>query len=90
MRELRNCIEKAIIMSDSNIINASDLRFIVNTKKEREQYDEIVPFSVMEKEMLVRALQKYGDDCEGKSNAAEALGISLRTLYNKINQYGLK
>jgi transcriptional regulator with PAS, ATPase and Fis domain len=43
VRELRNCIEKAIIMSDSNIINASDLQFIVNTKKEREQYDEIIP-----------------------------------------------
>jgi transcriptional regulator with PAS, ATPase and Fis domain len=90
VRELRNCIEKAVIMSDSNIINENDLQFIVNTDKEKDQSDEIIPFSVMEKEMIVRALQKYGNDCEGKSNAAEALGISLRTLYNKINQYGLK
>jgi len=90
VRELRNCIERAVIMLDSDIINKNDLQLIVNTEKEGEQHGEIVPLSVMEKEMIVRGLDKFGDDCEGKRNTAEALGISLRTLYNKINQYGLK
>ncbi len=89
VRELRNCIEKAIIMSDGRIIEDVDVEFIVNIKREDGQSDKIVPFRVMEQELIVRALQRYGQNIEGKTMAAEVLGISLRTLYNKINLYGL-
>jgi len=40
----------------------------------------------MEKEMIIKALQKY----KGKrKNAASELGISERTLYRKIKQYDI-
>ena len=38
-----------------------------------------------EQEEILIALEKYGTDTEGKKQAAEALGISLATLYNKLN-----
>lgn len=91
VRELRNYIERAIIMLDGDRINKEDLQFIFNNEKEGEVCgEEIVKLEIMEKDMIARALQKHGEDCDGKRNAAKALGISLRTLYNKIKKYDLK
>ncbi|HOC89213.1 MAG TPA: sigma-54 dependent transcriptional regulator [bacterium] len=41
----------------------------------------------MERELIQNALLKYGSN---KRKAARALGLSERTLYRKINKYGLK
>ena len=37
-----------------------------------------------ERAEIFKALKIWGDDMEGKKRAAEALGISLASLYNKI------
>ena len=37
-----------------------------------------------ESRVIRQAIQKYGDTKEGKKLAAQALGISLATLYNKL------
>ncbi|MHB8259395.1 MAG: sigma-54 interaction domain-containing protein [Bacteroidia bacterium] len=48
---------------------------------------ETLSLSDKEKEMITKSLKKY----EGKRKlAAEELGISERTLYRKINEYGIK
>lgn len=39
-----------------------------------------------EKELIIRSLQKHGNN---RKKAAQELGISERTLYRKINQYGI-
>jgi DNA-binding NtrC family response regulator len=37
-----------------------------------------------EKELIIRTLQS----CEGnKTKAAQVLGVSLKTLYNRLNEY---
>ncbi|PAB59635.1 helix-turn-helix domain-containing protein [Anaeromicrobium sediminis] len=42
-----------------------------------------------EKIMLQRAIDKYGSSYTSKIEIAKVLGISLATLYNKINKYRL-
>lgn len=37
-----------------------------------------------EKQEILSAIDYYGDDAEGKKKAADSLGISLATLYNKL------
>lgn len=49
----------------------------------------ILPLDKAEKLMLERALNKYGSSYTSKIEIAKVLGISLATLYNKINKYGL-
>lgn len=43
----------------------------------------------VEKQSIIKALSLYGNSYEGKKKVAKGLGISLATLYNKINKYNL-
>lgn len=44
----------------------------------------------MELTLIRLALEAYGSSGQGKRQAAQALGISLTTLYERINRYGIK
>lgn len=78
IRELENLLERAIILSNSETIEI---------KSEENFSDEADDLKTIEKKAIVDALNK----AEGnKKKAAEILGISLRTLYYKIKEYGLK
>lgn len=72
-------------------VHAANVSF-VNSSKAQNFTDPIVveetlSLSDKEKEMITKALQKH----KGKRKyAAEELGISERTLYRKINEYGIK
>ena len=50
-----------------------------------EEYVEEVAANDVERQMIVRALEKN----RGKRRAAQELNISERTLYRKIKEYGL-
>lgn len=43
-----------------------------------------------EHDLIEKALNAYGDTPGGKKRCAEALGISLATLYRKMAQYGIR
>jgi DNA-binding NtrC family response regulator len=47
----------------------------------------VTPIREMEREMIMRALEETGQD---KRRAAALLGISLKTLYNKLAKYGIQ
>lgn len=89
IRELRNCIERASIMTEEEIIKGQDLQFIFPRELQENNLNELVSLEDMEKEMIKRALKQFGNTVEGKRQAAVILNISLRTLYNKINKYKL-
>lgn len=90
VREMRNCIERAVIMAESDFLSASELQFMpTNDRVAKMEGKNIVPLQVMEKEMIRQALKLYGQSVRGKKQAAGVLGISLRALYNKINRYEL-
>ena len=79
IRELQNCMEKAVILSDGALLTAQDIQV--------EARSGPGVMNSAEEERLVReAVQR----CNGNiSAAAKALGISRPTLYAKMKKYGL-
>lgn len=87
IRELKNVIEKAIVISNDEFITEECLSFISQPEKEVIITNDVYSLELMERKMIKLALEKFGDTVDGKTKAAEALSISLRTLYNKIKRY---
>jgi DNA-binding NtrC family response regulator len=82
VRELQHSIEKAVIMSDSQVLKPSDFGFhSVGGVNHGEMTIE-----EMEKRAISESLKKYGNNM---TRVAEKLGISRQTLYNKISRYKL-
>ncbi|QNB46375.1 AAA family ATPase [Thermanaerosceptrum fracticalcis] len=95
VRELQNVIERAVILCEGKMITLADLpqhlrQHTVEEKKLRENVSLIQYASTisadMEKKAILEALEKFHWH---RTNTANYLGISRRTLLNKINKYGL-
>lgn len=85
IRELKHTIEKAVILSENNILRASD--FILNnpiinsfTKNTPKTLDEI------EREAILSSLANNNGNIK---DTAKELGIARQTLYNKMQKYNL-
>ncbi len=89
IRELRNCMESAVVMSKDNIITVDDLPPSVKPGSD-EDYIKIQLGSSLaeaEKEIIRSTLiQQKGN----KSKTAEVLGIGRKTLHRKIHDYKLE
>lgn len=84
IRELQHTIEKAIILGDSSVLKPEDffLRPVTSSKFDEDH----LTIEEMEKRMILNEIEK----CAGNlSSAAEQLGITRQTLYNKIKKYGI-
>jgi DNA-binding NtrC family response regulator len=89
VRELANVIEHATILCDEGPIGVEHLPAGLLSRKVRAQGLRAAagPITLRELELqaIHDALDRYGGN---KPKAAEELGISLKTLYNKLNQIG--
>ena len=86
IRELQNCIEKAVILSDGALLTAKDLQMEI-AKIGTVGTGTLRAISEAEEERLVRDAMGR---CNGNiSGAAKLLGISRPTLYAKLKKYGL-
>ena len=83
VRELQHAIEKAVIMSDSDVLKPPD--FVFSTSVSRAFHPEMT-LEEMEKKMIADSLRRYGNNV---SVAAARLGITRQTLYNKMKSYSL-
>lgn len=90
VRELENLMERATLLVDSDRIEPKDLAFIRSLGGPEDgqspavEGEHVLPLREMEKRMIFRAL----DDHQGnRTRASEVLGISVRTLRNKLNEY---
>ena len=87
IRELENSLERSVILNDGDVIDAAHLRLdnegLLRTAKVSLD-DSEVTLKEMEKELILRRLSVTGGN---RTRAARLLGISVRTLRNKINQY---
>lgn len=97
IRELENAIEYLINMSapDGTINEAGLHAGFLQSKGEsmpetvklsQTPQSPMVPLKEMEKQAILRALEYYGDSTSGKKQAAKTLGISLATLYRKLDR----
>jgi len=82
VRELQHTVEKAVILADSTILKPED--FMFKTLTATDEYTETL--EQVEKRMIEKALDKYGDNL---STVAKYLGVTRQTLYNKIKKYDL-
>ena len=86
IRELQNCIEKAVILSEGAMLTAKDIQ-IEQSKAGAPASGMLKSVSETEEERLVReAVERTGGNI---SAAAKALGISRPTMYAKMKKYGL-
>ena len=84
IRELQNCIEKAVILSEGTTLAEKDLQM---ERSGKPAYTTIRAVSESEEERLVRdAMERTGGNI---SAAAKMLGVSRPTLYAKLKKYGL-
>jgi len=84
IRELQNCIEKAVILSDGNELTAKDIQL---EQAAKAVGTTIKTVSDAEEERLIRQAM---DRTNGNiSAAAKMLGVSRPTLYAKLKKYGL-
>ena len=86
VRELANVIEHAAILCDEGPISAAHLPMNFGHRRlQGPHFKTIAPQTLQEIEM--QAIQQTLERHQGqKPKAAKELGISLKTLYNKLNQ----
>lgn len=88
IRELQNVCERLQILSDGHQIEVGDLpETIKNPDVEIDflEYDPTIPLYDIEKKYILKALAHFSGN---KTQAANNLGITIKTLYNKLHEYG--
>jgi DNA-binding NtrC family response regulator len=91
VRELENLIERAYAMGAREQIGLTDLpslgRAPVMAPTASNNGPQSVPtLAEVERELILKSLAVYKDD---KEAAAKALGISRRTIYRRLKEYGV-
>jgi DNA-binding NtrC family response regulator len=89
VRELKNCIERAFILGDQTLELAPLIQNAArggDADSDRERLDIRVGSRIydMERSLIEATLDYFKGN---KRRAADALGCSLKTLYNKLNGY---
>ena len=87
VRELKNVIERAVIVSQNDVIEPEDLPEALTSKAKKAPSVEFRLGATMEgveKQWLFHTIN-YVDG--NKTKAAKMLNISLKTLHNKLNKY---
>ncbi len=93
VRELRNVLERAVIVCDGSVVEPRHLPpgFGHSTPRQTVQEANAVRLGVgttveeAERLLILKTLEATSNN---KTRAAEILGISLKTLHNKLKEYG--
>src|ERR1700739_2236025 len=92
IRELRNVLERSTIMGEKDLITRSCLPDEFGKSQAKGPSDiSTIKFPVgtnvdaMKRELILQTLNATGNN---KTRAADLLGISLKTLHNKLKEYG--
>ena len=83
VRELANVLERAVILSSGSNLTPDKILIPDSTEQSEVSLVEQAKF-IKEKEMIIKVLNQTGGN---KTKAAKKLGISYRTLLNKIKKY---
>ena len=89
IRELRNCVEKMVVLSTGKMLDDGDVPDLGRTDAPVEKKSEVAdPLNLenSEKELIRKALAECGNN---RAAAARKLGISRRTLYRKLESMDL-
>jgi DNA-binding NtrC family response regulator len=86
IRELQHAMEKAVILTDGNVIGPEVFASKPTTESIAIDTKEPQTLDEMEKAMIAKTIRLCGGNL---SQVAQQLDISRQTLYNKIKKYGL-
>ncbi|WP_042347064.1 sigma-54 interaction domain-containing protein [Bacillus massiliigorillae] len=91
IRELENVIEYSMNMERTMELTASSLPdFLCDLNANIQPIQTEKDFlKESEKETIIQKLAQYGYDYGGKTQVAKELGLSIRTLYRKIDKLGI-
>jgi DNA-binding NtrC family response regulator len=97
VRELREAIRRAVYLSGSAAIGSMVMRSVLGrplaTRRSRRKRAPVVRIAVGDSlaDVERRLIQKTLEFARGnKKKTAELLKLSLKTIYNKIKEYGLE
>jgi len=86
VRELENVIERAVVMSEGETIFPENISLSSPVQKMGLSFPEEITLEEMEKRLILHTLQRTGGN---RTEAAKILGISVRTVRNKLKKYGM-
>ncbi|MDZ4715194.1 MAG: sigma-54 dependent transcriptional regulator [Cytophagales bacterium] len=88
IRELQHALERAIILSDTPILQPEDFTFNTPSEKDSEQPLNLDQFNLDEVEKLLirKVLKKYNGNI---TQAAGELGLTRSSLYRRLEKHGL-
>lgn len=90
VRELQNLCDRLQILTEGHTIMPGDLPLhLSDTDTNRlliEDFDPSINLYELEKRYILKALQHFQGN---KTKTATALGITIKTLYNKLHEYGV-
>jgi DNA-binding NtrC family response regulator len=90
VREMENLIERAVVTAKGNVLTPRDFPRELTFGRMRSSSRETEVGSTIheaERELILNTLEAQAGN---RTKAAEILGISTRTLRNKLHEYGLK
>jgi transcriptional regulator with PAS, ATPase and Fis domain len=89
VRELKNTLASAIAFVEAGVLEPIHLRFMANVAQP-QPLDQMMlggkSLISLERAAIAQTLAQHGGN---KSKAAQALGISISTLYEKLKKFGL-
>lgn len=89
IRELENMCERLQVLADSDAVDLSDLPDQILQKKHIDvtrDYDPSIKITDIERTWILKAMEHFRGN---KTQASVALGITIKTLYNKLHEYGV-
>jgi two-component system, NtrC family, response regulator HydG len=87
VRELQYTMERAVIMSEGEILSSSDLIFSpIESVGLKEEEPKDLNLSSVEKNTILRVIEKHGGNI---SKAAKELGLTRTALYRRLSKYDI-
>ncbi|WP_418360666.1 sigma-54-dependent transcriptional regulator [Sphingobacterium detergens] len=87
IRELKNVIERSVILSEDGLLDLSSLPFGMNSLKSEQALSSGFSMANIERQHIQRVLQYTNGN---KAEAARLLEIGVATLYRKIEEYKMQ
>ena len=86
VRELQHCMERAVILSESQILQPEDFLFSPTLSDDEGLVFDKYNLEIVEKAIIRRAIDKHKGNL---SQAASELGLARASLYRRLEKYGL-
>jgi DNA-binding NtrC family response regulator len=90
VRELRNAIQRAVVMAESGELTGPDFSFLRPAAKPGEEKEGPSGLSRWEQAERTNILGELARQLGNKTKAARELGIAKSTLFEKLKKYGIR